>query len=341
MPRDGSGVYSLPNGYLAVSGQTIVPSQHNPPLEDIGQAITDSVPRNGSAGMTGDLPMAGNKITDLGEPTSDADACRLQDARYWGMPIGAGCDFWGTTAPAGFMFAYGQAISRTTYAECFAELGTSNGAGDGSTTFNLPDKRGRASFGKDNMGGSTAGRITNAGSGIVGTTLGAAGGLETHTLTEAQLAVHDHTASTASAGAHTHSGSADSGGAHTHTASTGSAGAHTHSGTTDAAGNHQHTYTAPQATIFFGGGSGQNIPSINTGAATGAAGNHAHNFTTGSAGAHTHTVTVNSGGAHTHTLTVNSNGAHTHGVTVDNAGSGQAHNNVPPGIVCNYIIRVI
>src|SRR5258708_8105207 len=59
------------------------------------------------------------------------------------MPIGAGCDYWGSTVPNGsFKFADGSALSRTTYAALFAIIGTTFGAGDGSTTFNLPDKRG-------------------------------------------------------------------------------------------------------------------------------------------------------------------------------------------------------
>jgi microcystin-dependent protein len=317
MPYNGSGIYSLPVGYFVQNGDTLEPSQHNPIFEDVAQALSSVLLRSGVAGMTGNLPMAGNKITDLGAPTNPNDAVRLQDAQLLAVPVGAGMDFWGGTAPTNFMFAYGQAISRTTYATCFAQLGTTYGAGDGSTTFNLPDKRGRASFGKDNMGGVAAGRLTTGDGRIAGNTLGAVGGLETHTLTTAQLAVHTHSASTASGGTHTHTaGCADSGN-HAHTLSIDSAGAHT------------HTYTAPQATIFFAGGSGQNVPSINVGA------------TTSSAGAHTHTGATNTTGLHNHVITVNSGGAHTHGVTVDNAGSGQAHNNVPPGIVCNYIIRVI
>lgn len=65
-----------------------------------------------------------------------------------GTPIGAGMDFWGATLPTGFVWADGSAISRTTYALLFAAIGTQYGSGDGSTTFNVPDKRGRVSVGK-------------------------------------------------------------------------------------------------------------------------------------------------------------------------------------------------
>lgn len=109
-----------------------------------------------------------------------------------GVPIGTVLDYAGATAPTNYMFAYGQAISRTTYASLFSAIGIVYGSGDGSTTFNLPDFRGRIGAGRDDMGGSAANRITSGGSGIVGTTLGAAGGAETHTLTVAQLASHTH-----------------------------------------------------------------------------------------------------------------------------------------------------
>jgi microcystin-dependent protein len=108
------------------------------------------------------------------------------------IPIGSGMDYWGATAPSGWLLAFGQAVSRTTYAKLFTALGTTHGAGDGSTTFNLPDKRGRVSVGKDDMGGSSANRLTNQTGGLNGDTLGATGGSETHVLTKAQLAAHDH-----------------------------------------------------------------------------------------------------------------------------------------------------
>lgn len=108
------------------------------------------------------------------------------------LPPGCVADFAGGTAPAGWLFCDGLAISRTTYAGLFAAIGTAFGAGDGATTFNLPDARGRACFGKDNMGGTAANRITAGGSGVAGATLGAVGGGETLTITTSQMASHQH-----------------------------------------------------------------------------------------------------------------------------------------------------
>jgi len=93
----------------------------------------------------------------------------------------------GSSAPSGWLLCYGQAISRTTYADLFAAIGVTYGAGDTTTTFNLPDLRGRSIFGQDNMGGSAASRLTTAGSGVDGSTLGASGGSQ-------NLATHTHTA---------------------------------------------------------------------------------------------------------------------------------------------------
>lgn len=62
------------------------------------------------------------------------------------IPVGAGMDYYGTIAPENWLFADGRALSRTEYSELFSIIGTTYGAGDGSTTFNLPDKRERVSM---------------------------------------------------------------------------------------------------------------------------------------------------------------------------------------------------
>ena len=106
----------------------------------------------------------------------------------WSIPIGGLMDFIGSTAPnSSFVFPYGQAISRTTYATLFALVGTTYGSGDGSSTFNIPDLRGRVIAGKDDMGGSAASRLTSSYFGTSAAALGAVGGGESHTLTLAQL----------------------------------------------------------------------------------------------------------------------------------------------------------
>jgi len=106
-----------------------------------------------------------------------------------GVPTATVLPYAGSSAPTNFLLCYGQAISRTTYATLFAVVGTTYGVGDGSTTFNLPDLRGRAVAGQDDMGGTSANRMTSP---INGDTLGATGGSEGHTLTTAQLPAHDH-----------------------------------------------------------------------------------------------------------------------------------------------------
>lgn len=116
-------------------------------------------------------------IDDVVSPQTAILAALAQyEATIGGVPIGFLGAFGGTTVPTGWLLCYGQAISRTTYALLFATIGIAYGPGDSSTTFNLPDKRGRVSIGKDDMGGSPANRVTDAVSAIQGATLGASGG---------------------------------------------------------------------------------------------------------------------------------------------------------------------
>lgn len=96
-------------------------------------------------------------------------------------PAASVMQYAGSTAPTGWLLADGTAVSRTTYAALFAIVATSYGVGDGSTTFNLPDMKGRIPVGKNT--GTFA-------------TLGNTGGAETHTLTTAQMPSHNHNFST-------------------------------------------------------------------------------------------------------------------------------------------------
>lgn len=127
----------------------------------------------------------------------------------WTGMTGTVLPFAGSTAPSGWLLCFGQAVSRTTFASLFAVIGTTFGAGDGSTTFNVPDLRGRVSAGKDDMGGTAANRLTNSGtgnSGVNGASLGNAGGVDRLALTEAQMPAHIHPAYNQANGSITNSG---------------------------------------------------------------------------------------------------------------------------------------
>ncbi len=237
MPDNSVGVYSLPPSYKVSNGDTTDENQHNPPFEDLAQAMSNRLHRDGRTSWTGNQNANGNKITGLAAGTASTDAATVGQ----GVPIGAMMDFPGATAPSGWLLCAGQAISRSTYSALFAVIGTTYGAGDGSTTFNVPDLRGRVAAGKDDMGGSAANRLTTAGGGVDGVALGASGGAQNVTLTQAQIPAHTHSAgtlATSSAGAHSHTlpgaGSNSSTGAvagsvpQTPLISTSTDGAHTH-----------------------------------------------------------------------------------------------------------------
>lgn len=83
--------------------------------------------------------------------------------------------FGGSVAPSGFLICDGSSISRSTYADLFSAIGTTYGAGDGSTTFNLPDMSGRVPIGVS-----------------LDIALGDVGGEETHTLLTNELPSHSH-----------------------------------------------------------------------------------------------------------------------------------------------------
>jgi prepilin-type N-terminal cleavage/methylation domain-containing protein len=157
--RGGTGAATLAAGsYLKGAGTGAVTAQTGVPAAD----ITGTLPI--SAGGTGATTAAG-ALTALGA----ASSTHLHDTRYYtqaevdakvaaqagvtnifdSQPAGSIIAWSTNTAPAGWLMARGQAVSRTTYSALFAEIGTTYGAGNGSTTFNVPDFSGRAPVGLD------------------------------------------------------------------------------------------------------------------------------------------------------------------------------------------------
>lgn len=98
-------------------------------------------------------------------------------------PYGSVIEYYGSTAPTGYAFCLGQAISRVDNPNLFAAIGTIYGAGDGSTTFNIPNRQGVVAAGRE----TAATKLTAGVSGVDGATLGATGGNQ-------NLHQHNHTA---------------------------------------------------------------------------------------------------------------------------------------------------
>jgi len=133
-------------------------------------AVTSNTTVGGDLAVTGTITQGGGSI----------------------FPAGIIWEYGGSSAPTGWLLCDGSAVSRTTYAALFAVLGTAYGSGDGSTTFNVPDKRGKFGIGVDgtytrgSTGGAASGTTSTAGShnhtGLSGST----------TLTTAQIPAHNH-----------------------------------------------------------------------------------------------------------------------------------------------------
>lgn len=74
MPDNPAGVYSLPPSYKVANGQFTNANQHNPPFEDIAQALSDRMHRDGRTAVTGDWNMNGFRLTNIGAATDPNDA---------------------------------------------------------------------------------------------------------------------------------------------------------------------------------------------------------------------------------------------------------------------------
>ncbi len=136
-----------------------------------------------------------NAVDVINTPSGNITKTNVQDALNQlqtlvsaVIPPGSIFPYAASNAPSGFLLCAGQAVSRTTYSNLFAVIGTIYGKGDGSTTFNLPDLRGRVLIGLDNMGGVSANVVINGNADILGGT----GGEENHTLNIDKMPSHAH-----------------------------------------------------------------------------------------------------------------------------------------------------
>lgn len=294
MARNGSGTYTVPNSFTA--GAVITASDHNENWSDVGSEVTNSVAADGQTSMTGPLKassgtaaapavtfasdtdsgvyrvgsdnlgvaVGGTKIVDVASTgatiTGAIDATVVKQGTYRLLPAGVIVPYGGSAAPDGWLLCYGQDVSRTTYADLFTALSTTYGVGDGSTTFTLPDLRGRVVAGQDDMGGSSANRLTGLSGGVNGDTLGASGGAETHTLTAAESATLTYTSAVTDPGhIHSHPNSATSaerwtgigGGASVTTANTSSATTGVTVATTSDAGGGAHNNMQPTIILNY------------------------------------------------------------------------------------------
>lgn len=144
-----------------------------------GTADGATIEFNGTAIRVKASGITSNELGTSAVTTAKINANAVTDAKMDALsvvPVGTIVDYGGTTAPSGWLLCYGQAISRSTYSALFTAISTNYGIGDGSTTFNVPDFRGRVTVGLDTMGGVAASRVTNAGSGVDAATIGATGG---------------------------------------------------------------------------------------------------------------------------------------------------------------------
>jgi microcystin-dependent protein len=252
------------------------------------------------------------------------------------IPSGMLAPFAGSTAPTGWFLCYGQAVSRTDNAALFTAIATTYGTGDGSTTFNLPDLRGRTIAGVDDMGGSAASRLT----GDNGATTATADSNGSFTSTTNILV--DENDGTIVLGMKV-----------TGTGISGEVTVVKINSQTDIILSSAVTITDDTALTFafdgavLGSAGGENTHLL-TGAESGEAG-HQHTLTDPG---HFHTSTFTSGTDSGSTLgqlnpysaanrSVNTN-TKTTGITIDTidaADASSAHNNVQPTLVLNYIIK--
>lgn len=300
-----------------------------------GSAVTNLNASNLASGTvpSARLPTQSQSAWSAGTSTTESaisPAKLSASVSSLGTPPGVIFPYAGSSAPGGFLMCNGQAVSRTTYATLYSVIGTTYGAGNGSTTFNVPDLRGRVPAGTNSLGGSDSNRLSNTFNSLGGT-----GGVYSTTISSSNLPAHTHpfSATSSSSGSHNHSVSGSI------------------SGSTNTTGNHLH-YSAYGANAAGGQGATSNVNSGNTlythwrslGSqnettvysyslyGTSATPNANRTNTTGN---HSHTVSGTFSGS------ASTVGNHTHSVsgTTGSAGSGTALTIIQPTIAVSYIIK--
>lgn len=174
------------NPFNATTGEInfwAAPGSYDIKIEDTGSPAKFATRIIRWDAMPADEGVAGTMITDNAIDLTKIAASLSQLL----MPPGLVLPYGGAAAPTGFLLCDGAAVLRSTYAALFTAIGTTFGPGDGSTTFNVPDLRGRVPMGVD----GTAGRISSTPD-----TLGTNGGEERHTMTLTELVSHVHPLST-------------------------------------------------------------------------------------------------------------------------------------------------
>ena len=252
------------------------------------------------------------QVQEIRRRTNDgpaiADAQDQADLARTLPPVGSSMRWWGTADPADKMFLLedGRLLTSEAYPELFAVLGvTFNTGGETTGEFRIPDTRGRTGVG---AGASPDAALTDR-------VLGAKWGVENVVLGATQVPNHGHTASSG-----TESG-------HNHGANTGSDGIHDHGGTDTQAG-HSHTTNFEMANTTGTAGSGNRLvqgPANELTKTSSTSAGHSHAL--GNSASHNHSISTD--GSHSHTITV-----------AATTGGGLSHDNLPPSIAVNYIIRV-
>lgn len=184
MPFNSTGVFTSAVTFHDDTDATA--EDQNAQDQDIAGGLTACMTRAGLAAATANQQLGGFQIKGLGAGTLPTDAANV--SQIAGInPAGEIIIYAGTVIPAGFLYCDGGAYLRVgTYANLFAAIGTTYGSGDNSTTFNVPDARGRAPAGADNMGGTPANVLA-------GYAVATSGGAATVTLDTTMIPAHTHT----------------------------------------------------------------------------------------------------------------------------------------------------